>query len=204
MQGGAIVKKSRRRESKEAEIELPKGHDSAGRFLSGDQHPRATNLEGIEARLVKDDIGTLSVIKGTIRREKSIRKVDALCSACGQLFNLYVDNLLSKKTTNCRCQRRKKYHSPNAKTLGQRYDAMVQRCERDTHVSSKNYKDRGIQVRFRSREHFIFWALEQFPETDFVGLDFDRIDNDGHYEPSNLRLVTRSENLLNRRPYNEW
>jgi hypothetical protein len=27
----------------------------------------------------------------------------------------------------------------------------------------------------------------------------DRINNDGHYEPGNLRLVTRQENLTNRR-----
>ena len=76
---------------------------------------------------------------------------------------------------------------------------MVQRCRRDTHVSSHNYKGRGIEVRFESSGAFITWALTTFPDTDFNGLDFDRIDNDGHYEPSNLRLVTRSENLRNRR-----
>jgi hypothetical protein len=30
-------------------------------------------------------------------------------------------------------------------------------------------------------------------------LDFDRINNDGHYEPGNLQLCSRSANLLNRR-----
>jgi hypothetical protein len=83
--------------------------------------------------------------------------------------------------------------------LGQRYDATIQRCRKLTHVSSGNYVGRGIEVRFRSREEFIWWALRKYPESDFKGLDFDRIDDDGHYEPDNLRSVPRSVNLLNTR-----
>jgi hypothetical protein len=76
---------------------------------------------------------------------------------------------------------------------------MVQRCERDTHCSSHNYKGRGIRVLFKSRAEFVLWALNKWPHTDFIGLDFDRRDNDDHYSKRNLRLVTRSINLLNRR-----
>ena len=108
-----------------------------------------------------------------------------------------MDNVLGGKTTNCTCQR--KYGGdPRARTLGQRYDAMVQRCRRWSHVSSHNYKGRGIEVRFASREDFVRWALAKWPTASFKGVDIDRINNDGHYEPSNLRLATRSENLRNR------
>ena len=41
------------------------------------------------------------------------------------------------------------------------------------------------------------WALKKWPEEDFAKKDFDRRDNDGHYCPGNLRLVTRTVNLLN-------
>jgi hypothetical protein len=58
---------------------------------------------------------------------------------------------------------------------------------------------RGIRVEFGSREQFIRWALEMWPGETFKGKDFDRVDNDGHYSPNNLRLVTRAENLRNRR-----
>jgi hypothetical protein len=125
--------------------------------------------------------------------------IDVTCSVCVQRFTIHADNIRTGKTRSCRCQRKRKYgNDPRVETLGRRYDAMVQRCERYTHVSSHRYKGRGIKVLFASREAFVRWALETFPDTDFKGLDFDRIDNDGHYEPGNLRLVDRSTNLKNR------
>jgi hypothetical protein len=97
------------------------------------------------------------------------------------------------------CLRNTKFGGdPRVHTLGARYDAMVQRCNRDTHVSSHRYKGRGIEVRFETREVFIRWALATYPDSDFKKLVFDRIDNNGHYEPSNLRLTTYSVNLRNK------
>jgi len=66
-------------------------------------------------------------------------------------------------------------------------------------MSSKHYKGRGIEVRFESRKSFVLWALATYPNTNFKGLVFDRINNDGHYEPSNLRLTTQKENVRNGR-----
>jgi hypothetical protein len=76
---------------------------------------------------------------------------------------------------------------------------MVQRCHRDTHKQVKDYRDRGIKVEFTSREEFIRWALEKWPDETFKKKEFDRIDNNGNYSKENLRLVTSSENKLNSR-----
>jgi uracil-DNA glycosylase family 4 len=108
--------------------------------------------------------------------------------------------LLQAARSGCALLRpRREDSDTRSTTLRMRYHAMIQRCETDTHVSSHNYKGRGIEVLFVSAADFVLWALEKWPDSDFKGLDFDRIDNDGHYEKENLRLVPRSKNLRNTR-----
>jgi hypothetical protein len=126
------------------------------------------------------------------------------CTLCGKQLEKEIRNLEQGFSSKCHCQRlgaRAAYGvaRPLTKTLGTRYNAMMQRCYKDTHVSSYNYKMRGIQVLFKSRRDFVTWALEKWPEETFKKKDFDRIDNDGHYSKENLRLVDRRTNLLNRR-----
>lgn len=43
------------------------------------------------------------------------------------------------------------------------------------------------------------WVRKHLPHRDYVGVELDRIDNNGHYEPGNLRLATRGEQVRNRR-----
>ena len=165
-------------------------------FQCGKQHPRFVPDALLLAQLALIPLGTLRLTGKVEQRPRSRRYVEATCDRCTQTRWILVDNIRARKTTNCTCQG--KYNDPRSETLGERFDSMVQRCRRDTHVSSHNYKGRGIQVLFQSREQFIRWALENYPDSNFKGLDFDRTDNNGHYEPSNLRLATRSENLKNR------
>ena len=44
-----------------------------------------------------------------------------------------------------------------------------------------------------------FWVLTNLPMEDYRGLQFDRIDTQGHYEPGNLRLVSAKKNAMNKR-----
>lgn len=175
------------------------GVKTDGRFQSGEQHPKHVAWSVLGAKLDLLDLHGLVLLKATYRKEGNYRYIDAVCGHCQQQKRYAVDNLLAKKTTRCVCQRGRKYPMDGrARRLGLRYDCMVQRCERETHVSWKDYKGRGIKVLFKSREEFVFWALEKWPDTDFKHLDFDRTDNDGHYEKGNLQLVSRKKNLANR------
>ena len=61
-----------------------------------------------------------------------------------------------------------------------------------------DYAARGITVckEWRKYAPFKKWALENGWRE---GLQIDRIDNDGNYEPSNCRFVEQADNLLNKR-----
>lgn len=75
--------------------------------------------------------------------------------------------------------------------------AMRQRCN-DTHTKVwKYYGGRGIKV---CEEWDDFWKFATSVGERPEGKSLDRIDNDGNYEPGNVRWATASEQMSNRRP----
>lgn len=80
----------------------------------------------------------------------------------------------------------------------------IKRCYPD-YKESHNYYDRGIRC---------FWTMDTIP--DFIKYlednlplrqskeTLDRINNDGNYEPGNLRWATKSEQVKNRRTVREF
>lgn len=84
---------------------------------------------------------------------------------------------------------------------GHRYTGMVSRCFDPSHKAYSNYGGRGISVALcwlDDRRDFFRYA-KTLPRWDQLGLDFDRIDNDGHYCPGNVRLAERKVNSRNKR-----
>ena len=73
------------------------------------------------------------------------------------------------------------------------YDAKY-RCTNPNVKRYPDYGGRGIEFRFETFEQFI---AEMGPRPD--GYQLDRIDNDGHYEPGNVRWTTRTINTRNQR-----
>lgn len=75
------------------------------------------------------------------------------------------------------------------------WHAMKKRCN---DKANKNYGGRGISYckEWESSEAFCEWALTNgYTE----GLELDRIDTNGNYEPSNCRWVDRKTNAQNQR-----
>lgn len=77
---------------------------------------------------------------------------------------------------------------------------MLGRCEDPRAVGYRYYGGRGIKVCERWHDFDAYYEdIERLigPRPD--GMSMDRIDNDGDYEPGNVRWATASEQQLNSR-----
>jgi len=76
------------------------------------------------------------------------------------------------------------------------YHHAKNRCTDPKNCNWKYYGGRGIQFRFTRFEQF-YAELGPRP----AGKTLDRINNDGHYEPGNVRWATRQEQIANQRHF---
>ena len=139
--------------------------------------------------------GRLKVVSGEIVRKKEKGKAHLLteCTGCGAR-SLKEYTSLTKGSAGCRA-----CGNPRAapKWLVMRGIAAKQRCTNPNDKNYKRYGARGIEFRFQSPTHYAVWVQEN------LGLhkemQIDRIENDGHYEPGNLRYLTLKQNMNNQR-----
>jgi len=76
---------------------------------------------------------------------------------------------------------------------------MLQRCYNENITDYKDYGGRGIKVASHWLEFINFITDMGLKPSSKHSLD--RINVDGHYEPSNCRWATRKEQLANRRKF---
>lgn len=168
--------------------------DTATRFKSQMQHPRWTGSS--DPNLVDKRYGWVTITSPHIDRRNGYRFVQTKCTGCGVEKAINLDNLKSGKTSGCQtCSQRL---SNSSTVLGRRYDALIARCNSPKNPAYPRYGARGITCNFASRAEFIRYVEQHLPHPDYKGVEIDRRDNNGHYEPGNLRLVTRAQNCRNR------
>ena len=131
-----------------------------------------------------------------------LRKTRWLCRCdCGTEKWVTKDNLRSGGTISCGCVRlkatreRSRIHGM-ARTRPYRvWAAMIYRCSNEACKDFRHYGGRGIAVCEEWRDFQKFW--EDMRIGYQPGLEIDRIDNDGNYEPKNCRWATRSQQMKN-------
>lgn len=166
-----------------------------GSFRSGKQHPKwlGSNVPELKGAV----FGSVTIMSSQIHRVNGSAYVKARCVLTGITKLTSLNNLKHGKTTSFLKNGRRP--TPHAEVLGRRYDAILARCSNPDHRQWENYGGRGIKCLFKTRMEFIQWVSANLPHKDYRGVEIDRKNNDGHYEPGNLRLATRTEQVRNRR-----
>lgn len=122
---------------------------------------------------------------------------DCRCS-CGVLVSVNGAKLRSGLTGSCGCLHRDKitkhnYHNSPTYTSWQ---SMKDRCLNPNNVRYKHYGMRGITICQRWTGSFANF-LADMGEQPSLHYTIDRRDNDGNYEPSNCRWITRQQQNRN-------
>ncbi len=127
-------------------------------------------------------------------RDKSSRKLVCRCK-CGTERIIPASTLKLGKNKQCHLCNVTKHGYEGTKTYNT-WRCMLMRCNKVTNHNYKLYGARGIKVcdRWLKFEKFLEDMGEK-PE----GLQLDRTDNNGDYEPGNCKWVTPRENSNNRR-----
>lgn len=141
-----------------------------------------------------------------LEMKPSGKRMYVVCKCdCGKTVEVRADGVKAGKVKSCGCYQRL---APLRDGLSGHYlydthRGMNRRCYSDSHRQFADYGGRGIQVcaEWRGRDglpafvSFVDSVLGDRPE----GHTLDRIDNDGNYEPSNVRWASRKEQVSNSR-----
>lgn len=129
-------------------------------------------------------------------------KIKWLCQCdCGEQAVVQGNHLRSGQTKSCGCANREATlersttHGLHHDPLYRVWTSMKDRCHSPRNKSYSRYGGRGISVCDEWNHDFqaFYDHVVQLSGYEIAGMTLDRIDNDGDYEPGNVRWATNSE-----------
>jgi len=150
--------------------------------------------------------GKLTIVSPVWYENK--RQMATVQCFCGKEFPARINALKTGNTTSCGCKRsaslrvRNRTHGLAPRSgrhpLYQTWADIVQRCTNRNHPKYDDYGGRGISVCCEWLESFAAF-LASVGERPFAKAEIDRKDNNGNYEPGNIRWATRKQQTSNTR-----
>lgn len=150
----------------------------------------------------------LTVVKIDYGVNLGIKRIYCKC-ICGSVTDYFPWDVMkgfSKRCAECRgrgISESKKIYDHIVKDDALRRRLLVcindarHRCTNPKAKSYYNYGGRGITVKFKDNAEFLAHLIT-LDGYDNPNLQLDRENNNGHYEPGNLRFVTPKVNINNR------
>ena len=119
------------------------------------------------------------------------------CQYCGKEFEAMTAHIKSGNTRSCGCQSGGRIHGLSHNQFYKTWKSMMGRCYNLKNKHYQSYGGRGISVciDWQDLANFVSWAESTYSE----GMTMDRINNDGNYEPTNIRWSDKTTQALNKR-----
>jgi len=150
--------------------------------------------------------GRLTVIgfAGRKKYKSCSRRLWECKCLCGKTVVVDTKNLTSSNTRSCGCLLNEYNESQKPDPEAHRiylhlmnvWYKIKERCYKPTSINYKSYGAKGIRMCdewLHSFKAFEKWCMDNGYK---IGLEIDRIDNKGNYEPSNCQFLTKRENIL--------
>lgn len=148
------------------------------------------------------------VVAGLCGHNKYGQAIWACKCDCGNISKVRGSDLRTGRTLSCGCLWKERIveakttHGMSRSEIYATYKDMKSRCYNEKAHNYEYYGGRGIQMcdKWRDDIREFYNDVSKLPNFGEKGYTLDRIDNDGDYEPENVRWASCKEQCGNKRP----
>ena len=173
-----------------------------------EERRRTRKRKSVEPGTTFGALATIREVDAVIQGGKPKRRFECRC-VCGRVTVVALSHLTDGHTTSCGCTKSGRIrvavttHGRTHTPLYNAWDSIKQRCFNKENRGFPKYGGRGITMHAEWIDDFEAFAeymdIHLGPRPH--GYSIDRIDNEGHYEPGNLRWADAVTQRRNQRWY---